>query len=410
MERAELLFLDAVARGIRGERTDWEPVPAEDFCAMLRLAERHKLLPLTVDAVCACPNALRDPSFAAYRQAARGQVLRQTQKDAALAPVLERLRRAELPILVVKGSVCRTVYPNGALRISADEDLLAEETRFAEACALLAEAGLRADPGADPGAAFEIGWHSPDGLLYVELHRTLFAPDSGPFGLLQTVFTDVFVRAEEYPTDFGPLRSLSPHDHLLYLLLHAMKHFIRTGFGLRQICDVGLWARRWAPAIDWPLLRRQAEAVRGADFCAALFAAAEESLGLDLPLPDDWRAGRPDPAPMLQDLLDGGVYGSATGTRTHTARITQDAVAAQRAGRRGGLRTALFPAAKSLEEDYPVLKEHPALLPLIWQKRLAAYLKRAAVTEGEDPAQTVRLGRQRLELLRRYGILNDKDK
>ena len=71
------------------------------------------------------------------------------------------------------------------------------------------------------------------------------------------------------------------------------------------------------------------------------------------------------------------------------------------------LMAAVFPPAKSLEKEYPELKEHPALLPLVWQKRLLRYLKRAAASPEDRPADTVRLGNQRLELLRSYGILNE---
>lgn len=74
---------------------------------------------------------------------------RASRMDAAFLPVYEGLRGAGIDVLVVKGSVCRSVWPNGALRISSDEDLLVPPEQFAAACALLAEAGLAAVPGAD---------------------------------------------------------------------------------------------------------------------------------------------------------------------------------------------------------------------------------------------------------------------
>lgn len=407
----EKLFLEALCAAIHGRRLRWGPIPPADWDALFRLAGTQKLLPMLVDALCDCANAGTDPRFPAYRIAAKQQVLQQTRKDSAFFPIYARLRAAGLDALVVKGCLCRAVYPNGALRISADEDLLVPEEQFPAACSLLAEAGLRPLSEEDPGRAAEIGWRTPDGLVYLELHKYLFAPDSGPFGLLQKVFSAVFSAVRAYPMpDGGELLSLSPHDHLLYLLLHAMKHFIRTGFGLRQICDVGLWASRWQDEIDWSLLRRQAEQVHGAAFSAALFRIAEEQLTIPLALPAFWRDGAPDPTPMLRDLLEGGIYGSSTRSREHSARITQDAVAAQRAGKRRSLRSAIFPSAKSLEGDYPLLKEHPAALPLVWQARLLRYLKHAGAAAGDLPTETLRLGKQRLSLLREYGILDPDDR
>ena len=405
----ESLFLEAISAGIRGERVRWAPLPPEQWTSLFQLAETQKLLPILTDAVFECPNAETDLRFSAYRSAAKRQVQLQALKDAAFLPIYMRLRDAEIPALVVKGTLCRTVYPNGALRISSDEDLLVEQASFPDACRLLAEAGLIAASEEDPLLTAEIAWRSADGLCYIELHKYLFAPNSGPFGLLQTVFSEVFEHTREYRLcDGGSVLSLSPHDHLLYLLLHAMKHFIRTGFGLRQICDIGLWAERWREEINWELLWEQAEQVHGAQFCAALFQIAEKSLGIPLELPAPWSSIAPDPQPMLQDLLDGGIYGSSSKSREHSARITQDAVAAQRTGKRRSLRTALFPSAKSLERDFPVLKEHPLMLPLVWGKRLVRYLKSSASNPSDQPAETLRLGKERLSLLREYGILDEK--
>lgn len=411
MEQTErnALFLEAIRAGIHGERAQWEPLEPGLWRALFPLAESQKLLPLLTDALCACPNAGTDPGFAAYRGAAKQQVLRQARKDEAFFRIYARLREAGIEPLLVKGSLCRSVYPNGALRISADEDILVKGEQLQAACGVLEAMGLRsASPEMDETLE-EISWQSPDGLLLVELHRYLFAPDSGPFGLLQTLFRDVFSRAREYTLAEGNrVLSLSAHDHLLYLLMHAMKHFIRTGFGLRQICDVGLWAARWQKEIDWERLRQQAEQVKGAGFCAALFQIAERKLGIPLPLPPVWREGTPDPGPMLEDLLEGGVYGSSTQARAHTARITQDAVAAQRAGKRRSLRSALFPPAQSLERDYPILKEHPAALPLVWQTRLFRYLKSAGAARDGGALESLSLGRRRMQLLRDYGILEEE--
>lgn len=86
-----------------------------------------------------------------------------------------------------------------------------------------------------------------------------------------------------------------------------MKHFIHTGFGLRQISDVGLWAAHWGKEIDWSLLKRQVQSVRAQTFCAAVFGIAEQRLGIPLELPACWREAAPDPEPMLQDLFAGGI-------------------------------------------------------------------------------------------------------
>ena len=119
-------FIEAVSAAIHGERVRWEELPPAVWAGLFPIAEQQKLLPMLVDAVYECPNAGSDERFAFYRRAARFQVVEQARKDAAFLPICERLRQAGIVPLVVKGSLCRSVYPNGALRISADEDLLVD--------------------------------------------------------------------------------------------------------------------------------------------------------------------------------------------------------------------------------------------------------------------------------------------
>ena len=52
------------------------------------------------------------------------------------------------------------------------------------------------------------------------------------------------------------LLAMPPHEHLLYLLLHAYKHFVRSGIGLRQFCNIGLWAVCSPSASIWSAATR----------------------------------------------------------------------------------------------------------------------------------------------------------
>ena len=123
----EALFLDALSAAIHGGHVRWDSLTPELWMSLFRLAEQQKLLPLLADAVLERSGAEEAPICAAARSAARRQVLLQAQKDAAFLPVYHRLRDGGVDALVVKGCLCRSVYPNGALRISADEDLLTAE-------------------------------------------------------------------------------------------------------------------------------------------------------------------------------------------------------------------------------------------------------------------------------------------
>ena len=93
--------------------------------------------------------------------------------------------------------------------------------------------------------------------------------------------------------------------------------------------------------------------------------------------------------------------------RKHSGSITINAVVRQKRGKDtgGGLMKSLFPAASSLEGRYPYLKKHPALLPVAWASRIVRY---AAENSGSDSAaRSIRLGNERMELMKQYGILDE---
>lgn len=103
--------------------------------------------------------------------------------------------------------------------------------------------------------------------LYIELHRHLFDSAEDAHDELKHFFADL------NPVEIDGFLAMPPHEHLLYLLLHAYKHFVRSGIGLRQFCDIGLWARAYHAEIDWQRLHEQCESVHAATFAAAACTA-----------------------------------------------------------------------------------------------------------------------------------------
>lgn len=408
MDRPQRCLLEATAASLRGERVLWQNLSPADWNELLRLAAAHKLLPLVAEAAYDCPAAKAWEGWPRVLRGVKATLLRQLTKQQELLRVYDGLCRAGTNPLVVKGSVCAALYPKPDLRQSGDEDLYAAEADFPGCCAALRELGYQPLGMADEAADFEIGWAKPGSPLRIELHRRLFAPDAAAVAELQHFFDDAFSDARLYPVEGGAaqLLSMAPQTHLLYLLLHAYKHFIHSGFGVRQVCDIGLWARRYAAELDWELLLRQLEEVRALPFAAAVFAILRQELGLALELPPCWEALQVDRIPLLEDLLEAGVYGNSSMSRRHSAPLTLEAVAAERRGKkRDGLLRRAFPRREALLRSYPELEQHPGQLPAVWAKRLLKYRRETKRQENNSLSESLRIAREREALLRKYGIL-----
>lgn len=378
-------------------------LPAEkvDWPAIFALANQQKLLPILFEAVRKMPAAGENAAlFAVTKQQVIAQVLHQTMRTSEFADLYQKFRAAGLHPVVVKGQLCSRLYPLKDHRISADDDLYIPDAEFMACHEQLLANGLTTDTPADElPTADEVSYTKEGSPLYIELHRHLFDSAEDAHDELNHFFTDI------NPVEMDGFLTMPPHEHLLYLLLHAYKHFVRSGIGLRQFCDIGLWAWEYHAEIDWQRLYDQCASVHAATFAAAAFCIAREYLGIDFDLPTPWDASI-DAEPLLHDTLCGGVYGSNDLTRLHSSTVTLNAVKASRTGEKSSVLSTVFPKREYLERRYPYLKKRPYLLPVAWVQRIAHYASEKQSGTDNSASGSIKLGKERIELMKRYGIMD----
>ena len=410
MEQVNLLFMQAVKASLQGQQVNWgADVTADQYAQLLELAQNHHILPMFFEATYRCPAAtgIEPERLRACRRTVIQSVTMQSIQTQSFMELNDYLRQRDIRPLVVKGIVCRSLYPQPDHRYSGDEDLLCPSHQL-EAChAALLEYGM--NPCANDLGAYEVPYRKQDGTLYIELHKTLFAGDSDIFGACNELFAAAFDRATEVTVDDQSVLTLCPTDHLLYLILHAFKHFLHSGFGIRQVCDIVLFSNHYGNQLDWDYLFKKCAAIRAEKFAAALFAIGQHHLNFDPAsacYPESWRNIAVDETPLLEDLLRGGIYGASDRDRLHSSNMTLNAVSASKKGQRsaGVIRTA-FPSAKALSSRYPYLKRKPFLLPVAWISRFADYAKENAAGNGTTQ-NALKTGKDRIKLLKIYNIID----
>ena len=378
-------------------------LPAEkvDWPAIFTLANQQKLLPILFETVRKMPAAEENAAvFAVTKQQVIGQVLNQTVRSAEFADLYRKLRKAGLRPIVVKGQLCSRLYPLKDHRISADDDLYISDAEFMACHKQLLANGLTTDTPVDELAtADEVSYTKGGSPLYIELHRHLFDSSEDAHDELNHFFADL------NPVEIDGFLAMPPHEHLLYLILHAYKHFVRSGIGLRQFCDIGLWAWEYHDEIDWQRLHDQCARVHAATFAAAAFRIARDYLGIEFDLPAPW-SDAVDAEPLLHDSLCGGVYGSNDLTRLHSSTVTLNAVKASRTGEKSNVLRTVFPKREYLERRYPYLKKRPYLLPVAWAQRLAHYASEKQSGADSSASGSIKLAKERIELMKQYGIMD----
>lgn len=377
-------------------------IPAEnvDWPAVFSLANQQKLLPILFEAARKTPAAAENAAlFAVTKQQVIAQVLNQTVRSAEFTELYCKLRSAGLHPIVVKGQLCSRLYPLKDHRISADDDLYIPDAEFMACHEQLLANGLTTDTPADElQTADEVPYTKDGSPLYIELHRHLFDSSEDAHDELNRFFADI------QAAEIDGFLAMPPHEHLLYLILHAYKHFVRSGIGLRQFCDIGLWARAYYAEIDWQRLREQCESVHAATFAAAAFRIAGDYLGIEFDLPAT-RSDAVDAEPLLHDSLCGGVYGSNDLTRLHSSTVTLNAVKASRTGEKSSVLRTVFPKREYLERRYPYLKKRPYLLPVAWVQRIAHYASEKQSGTDNSASGSIKLAKERIELMKQYDIM-----
>ena len=405
MNRVNEIFLQILKAALQGKQlTDSDDLAKGEWQKIIALAEIHSVLPLIYQAVYTHPVLKALPEL---RNKVRRLVMLQTMKTVEFLQVNQVLREAGMTPVIVKGLICRNLYPQPDLRLSSDEDILIPTEQYEKCHECLLKQGMyTATEDSQREKDYEVPYHKKDGVLYIELHKNLFPPEADVYGDWNRFFKDSI----ENSIEIDGVRTLCHTDHIFYLICHAFKHFLHSGFGIRQVCDIVMFANAYGAEIDWNKVYHNCCEIHAEVFTAALFRIGKNYLVFDEEkscYPSYWMEITVDESAMLEDLLSSGVYGGSTMSRKHSSNMTLEAVSADKKGRKAGisLKKSLFPLAKSLETRYPYLKKYPYLLPCAWFSRIVKYGKEQKGNTNNSAMESLKIGSERVELLRKYKVI-----
>ena len=355
------------------------------------------------------------PLMAKWKRHTITDVMLQVQREEGFLTVYKRFLLAGVKPLVVKGIICRHLYSKPDHRISSDEDILIRREEFPVCDEILLAEGFKREELSIEGGVEALPWEIPYRNLatgtYIELHFDLFEPGEGFFGAMNDSFSKVFDSCICQNIKGVDIWTLSATDHMLYLICHAFKHFIHGGFGVRQICDMVMLSEKYGDSINWNLIKENLIRFRMDSFWAGLAEIGRVYLGFDwekafyyVSLQEAY-VGMDD---LLEDLLDSGIYGSRSMERKHSANITLSAAVRGRKRMAASMKGSLFPGKEYMKKKYSWVEHFPILLPIGYCVRVVEYLgerKRHKSYSGKEEKSGLKIGMERVKLLRKYRII-----
>ena len=330
-------------------------------------------------------------------------VAAQAQRTQRFLALYQELIAADLRPIVLKGILCRSLYGELAdYRPSCDEDLYIPHEQMAKIDEVLRQNGWRMTSHSEsldhPEKLQVISYEDVTGILPLEIHPTWSGTGSPQQAKENARFVGADERAITVEIEGVPLLSLNATDHYLYLYLHLVKHFEIAGVGLRQILDLAQFQRAFTDQIDWRQIRKDIQTLSSPGLYSDVMALAQR-LGFEV----DGMFRQVDPDRLLEDCLEGGVFGSARPGQGRGAILS---IAARYPSGASRAQRLLLPSVAQLQDGRPWLVGRPWLLPVAWVQRAGRLLfdsKWSRVTLG-----SLKEARQRLKLLGRYGLLTGK--
>ena len=273
--------------------------------------------------------------------------------------VLAALSAAKLPVLRVKGSAVRSLYPRPEYRQMSDIDLLLRQEDLLPARELLCTMGYQMRPSRHPELLDAEMFLPP--FMTVELHGHFLAP----YECHTTYYQDADMPSRVLEEAVLPgVFYLRPEDEYLYQLVHFLKHYEASGIGLRQVMDVYVFRNAYHAQMDEAYLAQEVQKLGIGKSRAEIERLAQYCFGTAAERP------QPDAAllQMQQDCILSGIYGTEELWRLREIQKEQ-----KKGGRFWKLRyywQRLFPPLEYIRVRYPRLRTAPWLYPFYWLLRL----------------------------------------
>lgn len=391
MEKIGRLFLQAVALGLERNKIEDPDLSQDEWRELMQLSADQAMLPIVFEAVYSVmPEELEKE----YRAVTLSWISKQVRNTEIFLETYRKLTEMGIEPLVFKGIVCRDTYTLPDWRVSSDEDIYIERNAYMHFHECMKQLGFKA---ADPNFRSEHETIYYRKELQIEGHWELFPRENRLWEKMNALTEEMVKRADYLEIEGTRILVLEPTDHMIYLLFHAMKHFTLAGVGIRQICDIVQLNKKYD--IDWNRVASVMDSQGGARFAAAILDACYRLFSMRVP--EGWEPI--DSTDLIEDALEGGVFGHSTEDRIHSASIT--VADGMRHGTVYGLLRTAFPSREVMEINYPWVSRSMLLLPIGWGVRLFRYTGK--IGKSSSPLRSIKIGKQRLKLLKKYDVFQE---
>ncbi len=294
--------------------------------------------------------------------------------------IMADLNKAGIKNCLIKGETLAKLYFKPECRISGDTDVYIGNGDDKTACEILYKHGYTIEPKTDNSNHYNCT-HPRFGEL--ELHTTLYDK------IMHDIwFYNINIVEEEY-INCGNYNTLGYTDGCLYVVLHAIKHFLSAGFGVRHIMDLLLYMENHYDKMDTQRFFDIIKQLKYFHFVEVMAGIGEKYFGIKSKF--DACYTNEEVQNVMEEIYKGGIFGhkrndfNTFGIYTNmliSSRTNQNPEKVMEKWRRKNAIKALSFSPSQMYRHYPYCQKNKWLLPVAWCNHTGFILKTAFTRIG----------------------------
>lgn len=345
---AEGVFLNLVRSIINDEKPSGLPdgITADDI---FTIGSRQDMAPITFCALNSISPKPVSQKWGEHQKRFFDDCMRSEVQMSEYYKLVEFLCENGVKIIPLKGCVIKELYITPNLRAMSDVDLLYEGVTEKELSCLMEACGYSTE-NLEAGC-HDVFYKKP--CMNIELHRKLVV-DNSPY---KPVLDNMFEKAipdEKIPNLFH----MKPEDLYIHVIVHAAKHFMGSGIGVRPVGDIFVLNKKYSESWDRGYIERQLQSVELDRFEEKIRDVANTFFGKE-----EKELSKEDMSFFFRGSTYGN-YGDAGWSYMSKGGKS----------RWGHFLYRSFLPYPEMCNIYPVLKKWPILLPFAWIYRIVDVL------------------------------------
>lgn len=334
-----------------------------DLSAVACLAEFH-----SVEAICAFAleayfwkHQEENSESARYWKRIRERSIRKSMLlDAEREKILAYFEKEKIWFMPLKGCILKDYYPAYGMRQMADNDILYDASFQEQVREFMISQGYRAE---SVGKCHHDVYHK-EPVYNFELHTTLVTPGHGE--KLWEYYKNI--REKLLPGEHKKCAlHFTDEDFYLFVVVHAYKHYQRSGTGFRTLTDLYVFLKEKRNVLDWGYICTEAEKLGVAKFEKDIRNLSDSIFGNKACIPAELTK---EQEIQLEEYVLSGTYGTMEqSVRKKLGTLQAEGKSAKMITKIKYLWRRLFPPVVLYGEESFYCR-HKWASPIFWMKRI----------------------------------------